>query len=212
MADIEPNNQSPQEPTPGPRKPKVPQMPKFNFYWIYGIIFAIFLGIQLMPHDVALKTTWFRVQSDMIMANGVEKITIVNEKRAEVTLKKEALSGEKFKDLKDRSLFGEDIGPHYYFEIGDVTQFRADLKDAELEYAKRNPGQNIQIPVEYTTQHNYFGDILGWILPFLLLLGLWMFLMRKMGSGGAGGGGGRYDVSSSCSQSFIMCSLLTVVG
>jgi len=188
MADIEPNNQSPQEPTPGPRKPKVPQMPKFNFYWIYGIIFAIFLGIQLMPHDVALKTTWFRVQSDMIMANGVEKITIVNEKRAEVTLKKEALSGEKFKDLKDRSLFGEDIGPHYYFEIGDVTQFRADLKDAELEYAKRNPGQNIQIPVEYTTQHNYFGDILGWILPFLLLLGLWMFLMRKMGSGGAGGG------------------------
>jgi cell division protease FtsH len=188
MADIEPNNLRPSDPNQGPRKPKVPQMPKFNFYWIYGIIFAIFIGIQLMPHDVALKTTWFRVQSDMIMANSVEKITIVNEKRAEVTIKKDALNSEKFKDLKDRSIFGEDVGPHYFFEIGDVTQFRADLKDAEAEYTKRNPGQTIQIPVEYTTQHNYFGEILGWILPFLLLLGLWMFLMRRMGGGGAGGG------------------------
>jgi cell division protease FtsH len=209
MADIEPNNQRPQEPNQGPRKPKVPQMPKFNFYWIYGIIFAIFIGIQLVPHDVALKTTWFRVQSDMIMANSVEKITIVNEKRAEVTLKKEALSGEKFKDLKDRSLFGEDVGPHYFFEIGDVTQFRADLKDAEVEYTKRNPGQTIQIPVEYTTQHNYFGDIIGWILPLLLLLGLWMFLMRRMGGGGAGGGQ-LFNIGKSKAQLFDKENLVKV--
>lgn len=209
MADIEPNNQRPSDPNQGPRKPKVPQMPKFNFYWIYGIIFAIFIGIQLMPHDVALKTTWFRVQSDMIMANSVEKITIVNEKRAEVTIKKDALSSEKFKDLKDRSIFGEDVGPHYFFEIGDVTQFRADLKDAEVEFAKRNPGQTIQIPVEYTTQHNYFGDILGWILPFLLLLGLWMFLMRRMGGGGAGGGQ-LFNIGKSKAQLFDKENLVKV--
>lgn len=209
MADIEPNNQRPSDPNQGPRKPKVPQMPKFNFYWIYGIIFAIFIGIQLMPHDVALKTTWFRVQSDMIMANSVEKITIVNEKRAEVTIKKDALNSEKFKDLKDRSIFGEDVGPHYFFEIGDVTQFRADLKDAELEFAKRNPGQTIQIPVEYTTQHNYFGDILGWILPFLLLLGLWMFLMRRMGGGGAGGGQ-LFNIGKSKAQLFDKENLVKV--
>lgn len=209
MADIEPNNQRPSDPNQGPRKPKVPQMPKFNFYWIYGIIFAIFIGIQLMPHDVALKTTWFRVQSDMIMANSVEKITIVNEKRAEVTIKKDALNSEKFKDLKDRSIFGEDVGPHYFFEIGDVTQFRADLKDAEGEYTKRNPGQTIQIPVEYTTQHNYFGDILGWILPFLLLLGLWMFLMRRMGGGGAGGGQ-LFNIGKSKAQLFDKENLVKV--
>ncbi len=209
MADIEPNNQRPSDPNQGPRKPKVPQMPKFNFYWIYGIIFAIFIGIQLMPHDVALKTTWFRVQSDMIMANSVEKITIVNEKRAEVTIKKDALNSEKFKDLKDRSIFGEDVGPHYFFEIGDVTQFRADLKDAEVEFAKRNPGQTIQIPVEYTTQHNYFGDILGWILPFLLLLGLWMFLMRRMGGGGAGGGQ-LFNIGKSKAQLFDKENLVKV--
>jgi cell division protease FtsH len=209
MADIEPNNQRPSDPNQGPRKPKVPQMPKFNFYWIYGIIFAIFIGIQLMPHDVALKTTWFRVQSDMIMANSVEKITIVNEKRAEVTIKKDALNSDKFKDLKDRSIFGEDVGPHYFFEIGDVTQFRADLKDAEIEFAKRNPGQTIQIPVEYTTQHNYFGDILGWILPFLLLLGLWMFLMRRMGGGGAGGGQ-LFNIGKSKAQLFDKENLVKV--
>ncbi len=209
MADIEPNNQRPSNPPNGSRKPKGPQMPKFNFYWIYGIIFAIFIGIQLMPHDVALKSTWFKVKSDMVLTNNVEKITIVNEKRAEVTLKKEALAGDKFKDLKDRSLFGEEIGPHYYFEIGDVTQFRADLKDAEAEYTQRNPGQAIQIQVEYTTQHNYFGDILGWILPFLLLLGLWMFLMRRMGGGGAGGGQ-LFNIGKSKAQLFDKESLVKI--
>lgn len=210
MADIEPNDLRPRgSDNQGPKKPKVPQMPKFNFYWIYGIIAVAFLVIQFMPHDVALKSTWFRVQSDMIMNNDVERITIVNEKIAEVTLKKASLKSDRYKDLKERSFLGSEVGPHYYFEIGDVTQFRADLKDAEAEYVKRNPGQTLMIPVEYTTQRNYFSDILGWILPLLLLLGLWMFLMRRMG-GGAGGGGQIFNIGKSKAQLFDKENLVKV--
>ena len=207
MADINSNDLRPGG--QNPKKPKLPQVPKFNFYWIYGLIAVVFIGIQLMPHDIALKSTWFRVQSDMIMANNVERIDIVNEKRAEVTLKKEALKSDKYKDLKDRGIFGEEIGPHYFFEIGDVTQFRADLKDAELEYSKRNPGQSIQISVEYKTEHNYFGEILGWVLPFLLIIGLWMLFMRKMG-GGAGGGGQLFNIGKSKAQLFDKENLVKI--
>jgi len=192
-----------------PRKPKVPQMPKFNFYWIYGIIAVIFITIQLMPHDVAFKTTWFRVQSDMIMANDVERIVVVNKERAEVTLKKEALKSERYKELKNNSLFGNEVGPHYYFEIGDVTQFNNDMAAAKAEYEKRNPGVTLQIPIEYTTQHNYFGEILGWLLPFLLLIGLWMFLMRRMGGGGAGGGQ-IFNIGKSKAQLFDKENLVKV--
>ncbi len=209
MADIQPNDLRPRDPNQGSKKPKLPPVPKFSFYWIYGLIAAVFIGIQLLPREVALKTTWFKVQSDMIMANNVERITIVNEKRAEVTLKKDALKNPLYKDLKERTIFGEEVGPHYYFEIGDVTQFRADLKDAELEYTKRNPGQLIQIPVEYTTEHNYFGEIIGWIIPFILLIGLWMILMRRMG-GGAGGGGQIFNIGKSKAQLFDKENLVKI--
>ena len=210
MADIEPNDLRPRDPNNPNKKPKVPQMPKFNFYWIYGIIFVIFLATLFFPKDVAVRTNWVRVQNDMIMLNNVEKITIVNEKIAEVTLKKDAVSNEKYKDLKDRgALFGSEAGPHYYFEIGDVTQFRADLKDAEGEYQKRT-NQPLTIPVEYTTEKNVFGDVFfTYFLPILLLLGLWLFLMRRMG-GGAGGGGQIFNIGKSKAQLFDKENLVKV--
>ncbi len=184
------------------KKPKLPPVPKFNFYWIYGVIGAIFFVVMFLPHDVALKTTWFKVQNEMILTNDVEKIVVVNKEKAEVTLKKEALKNDKYKELKDRGFFGDEVGPHYYFEIGDVTQFSSDLSKAQEEYAKKNPGQTLQIPVEYITQHNYFGDILGWILPFLLLIGLWMFVMRRMGGGAGGAGGQIFNIGKSKAQLF----------
>lgn len=209
MADTEPNDLRPRDPNNTNKKPKVPQMPKFNFYWIYGVIFVIFFATLFFPKDMAIRTNWARVQNDMIMLNNVEKITIVNEKIAEVTLKKGADTNEKYKDLKDRgAMFGGDAGPHYYFEIGDVTQFRADLKDAETEYQKRT-NQTLTIPVEYTTEKNIMGDIIGYILPVLLLLGLWLLLMRRMG-GGAGGGGQIFNIGKSKAQLFDKENLVKV--
>jgi len=183
-------------------KPKLPPVPRFNFYWIYGIIAVVFFVVLFLPHDVALKTTWYKVQNEMIMTNDVEKIVVVNKEKAEVTLKKESLKNDKFKELRDRGVFGDEMGPHYYFEIGDVTQFAGDLTKAEEEYAKQNPGQTLQIPVEYVTQHNYFGDILGWILPFVLLIGLWMLVMRRMGGGAGGPGGQIFNIGKSRAQLF----------
>lgn len=211
MADIEPNDLRPQDPkNPNSRKPKVPQMPKFNFYWIYGVIFVIFLATLFFPKDMAIRTNWVRVQNEMILLNNVDKITIVNEKIAEVTLKKEAVTNEKYKDLKDRgTLFGSEVGPHYYFEIGDVTQFRADLKDAEAEFLKKT-NTPLTIPVEYTTEKNVFGDMfLTYFLPILLLLGLWLFLMRRMGGGG-GGGGQLFNIGKSKAQLFDKENLVKV--
>lgn len=201
MSDLDPRTNRPGN-TGQDKKPKLPPVPKFNFYWIYGIIGLIFFVVMLMPHDLALKTTWFKVQNEMILSNDVEKIVVVNKEKAEITLKKESLKNEKYKELKERGFFGDEVGPHYYFEIGDVTQFANDLTKAEEEFIKRNPGQTLQIPVEYVTQHNYFGDILGWILPFLLLIGLWMFVMRRMGGGGGGAGGQIFNIGKSRAQLF----------
>jgi cell division protease FtsH len=113
MSDINPQDLKPTNNKP--KKPKLPPVPKFNFYWIYAIILGVFLIIQFMPNEVSLKTTWYKVQNDMIMSNDVVKIVVVNKERAEVYLKKESLKNDKYKDLNDRGLFGEEVGPHYYF-------------------------------------------------------------------------------------------------
>ncbi|MCU0441344.1 MAG: ATP-dependent zinc metalloprotease FtsH [Bacteroidia bacterium] len=188
----------------------MPPVPKFNFYWIYGVVAVVFLATLFMPQDVALKTTWFKVQNDMIMTNDIEKIVVVNKERAEIYLKKEAVKSDKYKELKDRGFFGDEVGPHYYFEIGDVNQFSTDLNNARAIYEKNNPGQTIQVPVEYVTQRNYLGDILGWILPFVLLIGLWMFVMRRMGGGAGGAGGQIFNIGKSKAQLFDKENLVKV--
>jgi cell division protease FtsH len=209
MSDINPQDLKPGDPN-RPQKPKIPQVPKFNFYWIYGIIAVIFLILQFMPHDVSLKTTWYKVQNDMIMTNEVEKIVVVNKERAEIYLKKDALTQDKYKELRDRGFFGDDIGPHYFFEIGDVNQFSTDLNNARTEYEKTHPGQPVQIPVEYITQRNYLSDIIGWILPIALLIGFWMFVMRKMGGGAGGAGGQIFNIGKSKAQLFDKDTLVKV--
>ena len=199
MADINSNDLGPNnnENNKKSNKPKLPPMPKFNFYWIYGILGIVMLGILYMPKDVALKTTWNDVRTNMLETQDVEKIIVINKERAEVYIKKDALKNDKYKTLKTRGMFGEDAGPHYYFEIGDVNQFSNDLNNAKADYEKRNVGQTLSIPVEYITQKNYFGDILGWILPFLLLGAVWMFFMRRMGGGAGGGGGQIFNIGKS---------------
>jgi AFG3 family protein len=210
MSDIKPQDLKPGGDSNRNQKPKMPQVPKFNFYWIYGLVAVVFLATLFMPQDVALKTTWFKVQNDMIMTNDVEKIVVVNKERAEVYLKKESVKSDKYKELKDRGFFGDEVGPHYYFEIGDVNQFSTDLNNARALYEKNNPGQTIQVPVEYITQRNYLADILGWILPFVLLIGLWMFVMRKMGGGAGGAGGQIFNIGKSKAQLFDKENLVKV--
>lgn len=212
MADIQPKDLRPDHNSPDNRekRPKAPQMPKFNFYWIYAVIAVVFIVINFLPHDVSIKTNWFRVQSEMIMNNDVKGITIINEKIAEVTLKPGSVSNPRYKDLKERSFLSSETGPHYHFEIGDVTQFRADLKDAQEEYARQHPGQTVQIPVEYKTERNFFGEyFIPMVLPIILLIGLWMFLMRRMG-GGAAGGGQIFSIGKSKAQLFDKENLVKV--
>ena len=53
------------------------------------------------------------------------------------------------------------------------------------------------------TRNNYFGDIMGWIIPIILLVVIWLFIFRRM-SGGAGGGAGNiFNVGKSKARYLI---------
>jgi cell division protease FtsH len=158
----------------------------FNFYWIYAIIAVIFISLQIFNFGNSVRTTtWQEFENKMLKQGDVEKVVVVtNDLLAEVYVKRDSLKKAQYEKVRTKG-FGksENYGPHFVFNIGSVETFNADLKEAQKDF---DPEQKIS--VTYDPRKNWTGDILSWILPFALMIGLWIFIMRRM-SGGAGGGG-----------------------
>ncbi|MDA9325251.1 ATP-dependent zinc metalloprotease FtsH [Flavobacteriales bacterium] len=160
-----------------------PKKFKFKIYWLYAIIFVFFLGLQFISTDVTKSTNFKDFNNKMLQQGKVEKITIINKEKVFIYIKKEFLSEEEFKNVSKQPI-GESLnrGPHYFFEIGSVETFNQDLKDAQ-----KNLDYEDKISPTYETKKDIFGDILGWILPLVFFIAVWLFIMKRM-SGGAGGG------------------------
>lgn len=194
MADINSNDLRPKsDNNPIPKKPN---MPKFNFYWVYGIIAVVFLALWLMPRDFAKKTTWFDVRNNMLLTHDVERIMVVNKERAEVFIKKSALSNAKYKEVKGQGSFAQELGPHYYFEIGDLQQFEKNMDEVQKDFT-----QNEKIPVEFANTRETSNFLVNW-LPILLLIGFTVFMLRRMGGSGGGGGAQIFNIGKSRAQLF----------
>jgi cell division protease FtsH len=89
--------------------------------------------------------------------------------------------------------------PHYTHNIGDLATFEEFLQ-TEQKNSGYQDGEVIYPETE--TRHNYLGEILGWTLPFVLLIFLWLFMMRRMAGGAGGGAGGIFSVGKSKAQIF----------
>ncbi len=155
---------------------------RFNFYWIYAIIFLFFIGIQLFSGMYAnLQKTNYRDFEGFLAGNEVEKVVIVNNEKAEIYIRKDALSESKFEEVRDQP-FGGGVneGPHYVFNIGTVEEFNKKLEEYQEEESP--------VIVEYTKRENVWGDILSWVFPIVIMVAIWIFIMRRMSGGGAGGG------------------------
>ncbi|WP_417854496.1 ATP-dependent zinc metalloprotease FtsH [Xanthomarina gelatinilytica] len=178
-----------------------PKKPKFSPYWIYGIIIVIFLTMQLFSgssfQDASLTTP---SQFMTYLRNGdVEKVEIVNRREAKVYLTAEAEQKEVHKKSKPTSLLPSATQlPNYKFEFGDLQNFEDDISKVIAE-------ENLdpQPKIEYKTEQNLWGDFIIGLLPFILLIGVWIFIMRRMSGGGAGGAGGQiFNIGKSRAKLF----------
>jgi len=177
----------------GPKMPKMPKV-KFNFYWIYAILGVVLFGLYLNNMGVAPKDLGLGQLKEMLASQDVEKILLVNKEQAEIYIKKEKLSLPKYKDVKPANTITT-AAPQYVYQIGSVETFEKDVTDAQVNIT--NP-----IYVQNVTRKNWGGDILGWILPIVVLVGLWFLIMRMMTKGGAGGGGQIFNIGKSKAQLF----------
>ncbi len=181
-----------------PKNNNLPKFPRFNIFWIYGVIAAFIIGWSLLgsENDKPLKGDWAMVEP-LVEQGQVERIRVVNRETAEVFLKKEAAEqyrGDKTSTLQKLPA----TGAHIYYTIPSVDSFREDLKAAESEL----PAEE-RVTVVYENDNKSWIDIVGSILPWVLIIGFWFFIMRSMARGvGGGGGAGIMNVGKARAQVF----------
>jgi AFG3 family protein len=160
--------------------PNVPKF-KFNMYWVYGAIFVVLIGISFI-NDASFSTKKISTNKffKILESNDVSKILIINKNIAEVYIKKEAETKEKYKQQATSPLFRKG-SPLFQYDFGDLQNFENKLNQYRAT-------KNLDFDVDSDSRGSFFESIIGF-LPFILLIAIWIFFMRRM-SGGAGSGGG----------------------
>ncbi|NOX87003.1 MAG: ATP-dependent zinc metalloprotease FtsH [Chlorobi bacterium] len=166
--------------------------PKFNFYWIYGMLAVLFIIATFINWGTTPKNVDWGSLKEMLQSGDVDKIVVVNKEFAEIYIKPDRLNKEKYKDASKNKGVGS-AGPQYIYTVGSVDGFKEDVNEAQKDVS--NP-----IYITYENRHNWGADVLSWVLPIGLLLVVWFFFMRMMSRGGGGAGGQIFNIGKSKAQ------------
>jgi AFG3 family protein len=172
--------------------------PRFNIYWVYGIIALTLLGLQFFVSSAGTgaKEVSFRDFKIQYLEKGlVEKIYVYNNVEVEAHLKKGTATDANNTAQGDKA-------PIVSFQIGSVEQFNKDLQESDTWKALP---ETARPPVFYEKRGNMLHELLNsFLLPILIIVAMWFLLLRKMGggAGGAGGSGGIFNIGKSKAQLF----------
>ncbi|MFT5985626.1 MAG: ATP-dependent metalloprotease FtsH, partial [Planctomycetota bacterium] len=170
-----------------PKKDKKPEIkkPKVSPYWITAAVLVALIAFNILGGDALTqpqKTT--QSQFESYLGDGdVEKVVLVNRRKAEVFLTIEAKEKPVHNTKKGTGILtpGQNDAD-YQFEIGDLQNFENDFD----QIVKEN---NLSTSRSNESQTNLLAEFLPSIIFFAVIIGIWIFIMRRM-SGGAGGGAG----------------------
>jgi cell division protease FtsH len=167
---------------------KGPKIPLVS-YWIYVIALVFIAGIYFFSQDSSYskEIAWSDFQK-YTEENCVEKIVVYNKKNSLQAYIRPDSAQRVFNTPVDK--LGKN--PSVMVSIPSADKF-SDFYDKVTNEGKLN------IDVKYEDSSN-FTDILVSLLPFILLIGIWIFIMRRMSGGSSGGGGGVFSVGKSKAQ------------
>ncbi len=168
------------------KKENKPNIPKFKFssYWIYGAVFIAIIAVQFFNSgDLASKSISKNRFDEILYDNDIKKITVINKDIAHIYLTDEALKQTEHKKYTS-SAFYRPGAPVYEYNFGDHRTFEESVIKAKEE-------KDLNVDLENKEQTSFFDAIIGF-LPFIILILIWVFFMRRMsGAGGGSGAGGQ---------------------
>ena len=147
-----------------------------GMFWGGLLIFIIGWGMLSGDKGEPVETDWSVVEQ--MVANGeVAQINIVNKEKAEVELTEKAI--EKYREQPEYKNIPKSGHVQLYFTIGSVDAFREDMAVAEQ-------GAEQSVVVKYEKREDRWLNIIANLLPWILLIGFWVFMMRSARGGGGG--------------------------
>ena len=184
------------------KQKKQQKQPQFKFNpspsWIFGSIVLVFLLLNIFSGTGSenSKTTTPSKFFEFAAIGDVEKIEIINKREVYVYLTRDARLKDEHKNSAKTSLLSiASNNPNYRFEFGDLQNFENKLYRVNEEF-----NQNIE--VNYITEQNIWGDIIISMLPFIIIIAIWIFIMRRMSTGGGGAGGQIFNIGKSKAKLF----------
>ena len=155
---------------------------KFNAYWIYGAVIILVIGFQIFSSgDLATNSISKNEFNEVLRENDISKIIVVNNNVAQIFIKDAAMKKSKYQKLTNSTFYRKGASL-YEYNFGDLQNFENDLevarKENELTFDLKNESRTSMV------------DTLIGFLPFIILIAVWLFFMKRMSGGGSGGGGG----------------------
>lgn len=177
-----------------------PKKPRFSSWWIYGVVIALIIGFQFFggnSFSSTEKTTTSELQEYLRNGDIAKIIVIKNLGQAKVFLTDAALQKEVHKKVSEKPLIpSTGAVPQYILEYGDLQIFQNEIDEIKVE-------NSLETIVEFDTESNVLGELLLSLLPFALIIGIWIYLMRRMSGGGGGGAGGQiFNIGKSKAKLF----------
>lgn len=175
--------------TPKSGKPK---MFRFNLYWMYGLIFIMLVALYMTNDSSGTKELGWTEFQKLAQENVFDKMTVYNKKNLVEATVKNGKTEQVFGNM-DVSKIG--VSPKVYVKIPSADKF-SDF------YDKAVADSHIDTQVRFEEGDDAIWNFLVSFGPIILLIGVWMFLMRRMSGGTGAGPGGVFSVSKAKAQLF----------
>ena len=175
--------------TPKGGKPKIF---RFNLYWMYGLIFIMLVALYMTNDSSGTKELGWTEFQKLAQENVFDKMTVYNKKNLVEATVKNGKTEQVFGNM-DVSKIG--VSPKVYVKIPSADKF-SDF------YDKAVADSHIDTQVRFEEGDDAIWNFLVSFGPIILLIGVWMFLMRRMSGGTGAGPGGVFSVGKAKAQLF----------
>jgi|TARA_B110000238_G_scaffold19639_1_gene19215 AFG3 family protein len=155
---------------------------KFNTYWVYGGVILLLIGFQFFSSgDLATQSISKNEFNEVLRENDISKIIVVNNNVAQIFIKEAAMKKSKYQKLINSTFYRKGASL-YEYNFGDLQNFENDLANAKKE-------TDLTFDLKNESRTSMVDTFIGF-LPFIILIGVWLFFMKRMSGGGSGAGGG----------------------
>ena len=160
-------------------------------YWFYAILIVVLLGINTVMSVISRpKDITYLKFEEIALNEDIKSLEVINEEYVNIYLKPESLSN--YPDIKSDNRFSNSLNlnsPHYTMQLGPEGQWTSTLIELREKGITLDPG--------YKKKVNWVSGIMSWMLPLILFVGIWLFIMRRVSGGGGGPGAQIFNIGKS---------------